>query len=202
LPSVLELARVRVRQALRAASRLVGRSRVESTGPVAIGGARVELQDAEDAETTVVFEATPIVEAREITRVAVTPQHSAFIAGRIACLAEEAPTSQRWLKFMEVHQVLPLCSGWTWTLGIKPDGTLVRIPTEGEWSETSQEFPDRTAANVALMEGAARYPELRDLIPSRPEDAEPCPTCGGTGELPPPIRCICGGLGWLPPIRS
>ena len=61
--------------------------------------------------------------------------------------------------------------------------------------------------NLVLFQGAKKYPELSELVPSRPPDAEDCSHCNGTGIEPmnekpgldeERIVCYCGGLGWLP----
>ncbi|MBW3563355.1 MAG: L,D-transpeptidase family protein [Acidobacteria bacterium] len=57
---------------------------------------------------------------------------------------------------------------------------------------------------MALCQGAKRYPELTDLLPKRPDDAQTCEFCDGSGlanDLPEHLResivCFCGGLGWI-----
>ena len=136
-------------------------------------------------------------------RVAVTPEVVAFIRERVRRFDEEAPEGVRRLNASAVreHEALPLVFGWTQTLAIRADGVLVRWTVE-EWPG-AQEFDERTWANLALVQGAARYPELTCLIPTRPPGAETCATCRGQGVIPgapKAVICRCGGTGWLPPL--
>jgi hypothetical protein len=137
-------------------------------------------------------------------RVAVTPEVSAFIRERVQRFEQEASEGVRGRNASAVreHEALPLFFGWTQTLAIRADGALVRWTVE-EWP-AAQEFDERTWVNVALVQGAARYPELASLIPTRPPDAETCPTCRGQGVIPgapSSVICTCGGTGWLPPLE-
>jgi hypothetical protein len=136
-------------------------------------------------------------------RVAVTPEVAVFIRERVQRFEQEAPEGVRRLNASAVreHEALPLFFGWTQTLAIRPDGVLVRWTVEG-WPG-AQEFDERTWVNVALVQGAARYPELASLIPTRPPEAETCPRCRGEGVIPAApkdVICTCGGTGWLRPI--
>jgi hypothetical protein len=60
---------------------------------------------------------------------------------------------------------------------------------------------------LVLFQGTRKYPELKELAPARPFDAEDYWHCGGTGVEPMSEKlgldeertvCYCGGLGWLP----
>jgi len=54
---------------------------------------------------------------------------------------------------------------------------------------------------VALVAAVERYPELRQLLPTRPSGALDCSVCAGTGRLLS-ARCgSCFGLGW-PALHS
>jgi hypothetical protein len=138
-------------------------------------------------------------------RVAVTPAQSAFIRERVERFdLEAADGERRYLSaLVRAHKALPLYSGWTETIAIHEDGVMVRWVTE-EWPG-AQELDDRTWVNLALVQGAARYPELRDLIPTRPDNALTCDSCQGAGRIPglpdnlKQIICGCGGIGWLYP---
>src|SRR5580765_8576355 len=110
-------------------------------------------------------------------RVAVTPEEAAFIRERVRRFDQEASAGVRLAESVRRHQALPLFVGWTETLAIREDGVLVRWVTE-EWPG-AQEFDDRTWVNLALVQGAVRYPELKGLVPRRPEGAETCPSCSG-----------------------
>jgi len=135
-------------------------------------------------------------------RVAVSPSESAFIRERVARFAEEAPPELCWERdHVQEHQALPLYLGWTETLAIREDGTLVSWTTE-EWPG-AREFAADNWINIALVHGAKRYPELRGLIPQRPGTAATCDGCNGSGivnGLPAGtnLLCKCAGLGWLP----
>jgi hypothetical protein len=138
-----------------------------------------------------------------MVRVAVTPREAAFILERVRRFEAEASEGVRKLNAAAVreHEALPLVFGWTQTLAIRADGTLVRWTVE-EWPG-AQEFSERTWANLALVQEAARYPELKALLPSRPPEAETCATCQGQGVIPGApegVVCSCGGTGWLPPL--
>ena len=134
-------------------------------------------------------------------RIQLTPEEVAFIRERIRQYpVEMPPTQQELANDVRRHDALPLYLGWTETLGIRPDGALVRWTTE-DWSGAT-DFDETTWRNIALVSGARRYPELARLIPSRPSDAIACESCGGAGHLPgvpPTIMCKCAGLGWLSP---
>ena len=133
-------------------------------------------------------------------RVAIGPEERLFIRERIARFAQEAPAKLRWLaEYVRLNQALPLYVGWTETAGIRADGTLVRWVTDDVTN--TQELADETWVNLALVQGAARYPQLKSLIPSRPTAAKTCDACLGTGAMigqPPDVICCCGGIGWLP----
>jgi hypothetical protein len=138
-------------------------------------------------------------------RVAVTPEQSAFIRARVERFDLEAPEGMRRFhsSFVRVHNALPLYSDWTRTFAIREDGVLVHWDTE-EWPGI-EEPSDRREVNLVLVQGAARYPELKGLIPARPDNALTCDSCQGSGHIPglpeelKSVICKCGGIGWLHP---
>jgi hypothetical protein len=132
-------------------------------------------------------------------RVSVTAEEGAFIRERIERFSVEGPESLQWqLPYIRAHSALPLYVGWTETAGIKPDGALIKWSTEGEWPGI-RELQEKTWVNLALVQGAARYPELKRLVPVRPEGAHTCDRCKGAGRFPsaPEFICECGGVGWI-----
>ena len=132
-------------------------------------------------------------------RVSVTAEEEAFIRARIERFAAEGPPNLHWqVPHMRIHAALPLYVGWTETAGIQPDGTLVRRSTEDDWPGV-RELKENTWVNLALVEGANRYPELKRLIPARPHGAVTCGACQGLGRFPqlPEVICECGGVGWI-----
>ncbi|HEY0710473.1 MAG TPA: hypothetical protein VGG33_26955 [Polyangia bacterium] len=138
-----------------------------------------------------------------MSQVPVTPEEAAFIRERIERFEQEAPADMRWqVSYVRENRALPLYVGWTETAGVRPDGTLVRWSTEEEWPGV-RELADAPWVNIALTEGAKRYPELRRLIPQRPAGARTCEQCAGSGtirNLPDDLKkiiCTCGGVGWL-----
>src|SRR3954466_4252477 len=97
-------------------------------------------------------------------RVSVTAEEGAFIRERIDRFSLEGPENLQWqLPHVRSHSALPIYVGWTETVAIQPDGTLVRWSTEGEWPGI-RELEDETWVNLALVQGSARYPELKRLI--------------------------------------
>lgn len=95
---------------------------------------------------------------------------------------------------------LPLQSGARGTIAIRRDGTLVYVR---DGAIVADEIDARERL-IALVVGAETYPELRELLPRRAEDAHACPACDGTGlplsdEAFHLVRCgTCCGLGFVP----
>jgi hypothetical protein len=136
-------------------------------------------------------------------QVAVTPEEAALLLERIARFENEASPQLLWqLPFVREHQALPLYVAWTETTGIRADGTLIRWVTEDGWGD-GRELGVIPWVNLALVQGAKRYPELRRLIPDRPKEARTCDQCNGSGTIPglsekyANLICKCGGIGWL-----
>jgi hypothetical protein len=98
--------------------------------------------------------------------------------------------------------VLPLWVDWTVFLAIRPDGGVIVVDHEAA-EPNPRPANDLTFVAIALVEGAARYPELAHLLPARPSGRSACTTCGGVGTLSMSrgsvvLHCVCGGLGWKP----
>lgn len=97
------------------------------------------------------------------------------------------------------YRALPLYEGWfAWAL-LTPEGEV--LEAEDSQRITRVDEPLRT---MFLVAGAERYPELKALLPVRPESAVACEVCGGTGwrSLEPGqeahLRCWdCRALGWV-----
>jgi hypothetical protein len=97
---------------------------------------------------------------------------------------------------------LPLCVDWGNCWAIKPGGQVVVFSHDQDDPELRIE-EDARLVNVALFQGSITYPELRELVPERPPEAEDCPFCTAKGIEPnalgeKEIVCYCGGLGWVP----
>jgi hypothetical protein len=53
----------------------------------------------------------------------------------------------------------------------------------------------------AIVLGSRRIPELRELLPVRPDGTPDCARCNGGGEIFGGVLCpACGGLGWEPKL--
>ena len=58
---------------------------------------------------------------------------------------------------------MPLYFGWTETIGIRPNGEIVRWSTEGDYNGTRL-VENQSWMLTALVAGADRYPELGSLL--------------------------------------
>jgi hypothetical protein len=133
-------------------------------------------------------------------RFAMPPELSAFLETRIVGYAAEAPETLRWeSRFVAEFAALPLYAGWTETIGIRPDGEVIRWSTEGDYSGV-RVVEDWISVLSALVTGAKRHPELRVLLPERPPVAVDC-SCRNLPLLASgQVLCgTCGGIGWLLP---
>jgi hypothetical protein len=98
--------------------------------------------------------------------------------------------------------VLPLWVDWTVFLAVRSDGELLVVDHDAA-DPNPRPANDLTFVAIALVEGAARYPELARFLPARPSGRTACSTCGGAGTLSMSrgsvvLHCVCGGLGWKP----
>lgn len=132
-------------------------------------------------------------------RLPVDPGTAEFIRGRAASFRH--PISRIEELAIDLG-VLPLWVDWTVFLAVGPDGQVVMVDHEAP-EPNLRPASDLTFVAIALVEGAARYPELVSLLPVRPKGRTSCTTCGGAGTLSMSrgtvvLHCICGGLGWKP----
>jgi hypothetical protein len=100
------------------------------------------------------------------------------------------------------QNALPLFGtvGEVWLL--RPDGTLWRA--DSDFGRKLEPLPNE-AQLTALAVGAQRYPFLRELLPSRPDNAVQCDACAGRGRIGPGevLFCYsCGTLGWVSPTAG
>ena len=137
-----------------------------------------------------------------MTRVQMTEDELAYIKARVESFPSEAAADWQWqCDFVQQFGALPLFLGWSETLGIRPDGALVRWSTEGEYSGV-RPVDSQVDVNLALIHGARRHPKLIKLVPQPPSEAIVCAQCHGTGRVAisdDPLVCACGGAGWVAP---
>jgi hypothetical protein len=99
------------------------------------------------------------------------------------------------------HRVLPLLVDWTGFWGLRADGEILFVGTEDGQGLVVE--IDARHQRIVLFQGAKKYRELEPLLPKRPDTAQDCPSCLGTGNInmpgiaPETIICYCGGCGWL-----
>ena len=133
------------------------------------------------------------------------PDMSNAVAARVAEWLRETPPHDIHRPYVEQFSVLPLTSDMGGLYGLMPSGEIVEFLWDQPMEPKVVTKPH--SVNVALFQGVRRYPELEPLLPERPDGADTCEMCDGTGrvgsELPEHLRdvviCYCGGAGWLPP---
>lgn len=79
---------------------------------------------------------------------------------------------------------------------LRPDGSTCALVEGG------RDEPDRWEENSAsehlsaLVIATKAFPELARLLPRRPNDAESCAACHGSGRIHGIVCGTCSGLGW------
>jgi hypothetical protein len=107
------------------------------------------------------------------------------------------PPQGEWVRPLALeHRAVPLYLGWTAVVCARESGEVWLYDTDRNtgWSHASA-FVRR----MALKHASGACPALVPALPVRPEEAVPCGSCKGTGELRAPLVCECGGYGWLIP---
>jgi hypothetical protein len=134
-----------------------------------------------------------------MARVPLSAEVARLIANRIASFLTDAPDRMRWqVGYVAEFGGLPLYPGWSETIGIRPDGQIIRWSTEGEYAGVVP-VEDPEWVLLALVAGARRYPELLPLLPQRGPGTIDCPCRAVPLLASGRVLCSqCGGLGWLP----
>jgi hypothetical protein len=124
-------------------------------------------------------------------------------------IRESTPDPLNLRRLASEAQVLPLFIDMGGVFAINTKGDIISFPLDGEPLQVEEKLPkieiDPRIRNIALYQGSKKYPELKNLIPLKPDNAQVCPHCGGSGIDPyaaklntDKIICYCGGLGWIP----
>jgi hypothetical protein len=100
-------------------------------------------------------------------------------------------------------EALPLYLDVGGVFAVKPTGEIVVISSDEPHTLRIEDDP--RICNIVFFQGSKKYPELSELVLSKPINAQLCPYCKGTGIAPTPpgvsgdqFVCYCGGLGWIP----
>lgn len=115
---------------------------------------------------------------------------------------QEWPTAG-WLRELACRfDALPIYADMGGTILLRPDGELLGVYDDGVPSVLEH----RGWRTIGLVSGAEFFPELRPLLPPRPNNAFDCHPCGGRGVerwwmegRKGVTSCSsCWGLGWIP----
>ena len=97
-------------------------------------------------------------------------------------------------------QALPIFPDISGCLALRPDGSLVFCEWDTWKCSEEIELEFRLAG---LVRGSEKYPELKSLLPKRPEAANDCEGCKGSGRFMLEGQVLknmfcgkCSGLGW------
>jgi hypothetical protein len=128
------------------------------------------------------------------------PRLSEAVRRRIDAI--EAHGLGGWLarRCKEKLNALPVVGNQVYLWALRPDGVVLRIDHEA-FSVPVEEVADPLTLYAVALHAARLFPELREMVPARPEGVEPCRSCGGTGTKPETgDGCLgCSGLGWRTP---
>ena len=123
------------------------------------------------------------------------------IIERLVAAALPSMTDPRVRQAVQLSGALPIELGMSGVTLLSTSGDVLFVPWESDGAPTP--LNDKVLKRAALVLAAQEHPELKALLPSRPEDSRSCPRCGGSGLIAalarePPFRCgECGGVGWL-----
>lgn len=102
-------------------------------------------------------------------------------------------------------QALPILWDLFTVYFLRPDGEVFALDLFE--AEAKPEIEKDVSVKITVINVATEwFPELKDLLPCRPDDAQDCPDCNGTGRLTinnyngqsVPIACPrCMTLGWF-----
>jgi hypothetical protein len=92
---------------------------------------------------------------------------------------------QKWTGFdseARSLQSLPIFPDLFTSYFLRPDGELFAV--DFSEAEPKSEIEKDIRIKITVINMAAEwFPELKDLLPCRPNDAQDCPDCNGTGRL-------------------
>jgi hypothetical protein len=126
----------------------------------------------------------------------ISPESGRLVQQRIDAL--DTADSRAWpARVCKEMNALPLHGNQVYLWALRPDGVVLCLDHESASHRVDAESDPLTRFAV-LVRGAARYPELRQIVPPPPSGAVRCEACGGTGsgEAPMPDCLKCNGLGW------
>jgi hypothetical protein len=102
-------------------------------------------------------------------------------------------------------KALPIYQDMSGCIALRPDGSMVFLDDQSR--KVSEDIEPQWRL-IALVNGSVKYPELKTLLPARPENAWNCQQCEGTGrfifenQVYESAFCgTCSGLGWLSELK-
>jgi hypothetical protein len=136
----------------------------------------------------------------------ISPEFGRRIQQRIDALDAADPRAWPVRVCKEEMNALPLHGNQIYLWALRPDGVVLCLDHESASHHVEEECDPLTLFAV-LVQGAKKYPELRQIVPPPPPGTQQCEACGGTGSgeswNPPAWGCPrCGGLGWSKNLLS
>src|SRR5262245_15299078 len=114
-------------------------------------------------------------------------------------LAREAAVHGRGAPFREIARGtggLPVHADLVGGLAVMADGRVVHY----SWETREVRDAGGDMTRLALARLVREHPAFAALLPARPDDAEDCGACAGSGRVPDGIDCAdCQALGWSAP---
>ena len=111
---------------------------------------------------------------------------------------ERAEATRELELFARKAQLLPVNTAQDNMLCLRADGAPVQVDTQAEPAAVKP-LRSPIGRQICCVQAAAKYPELKEIIPPRPLGATDCNECKAFA----PDPCgICAGLGWKLPLLA
>lgn len=125
-------------------------------------------------------------------------------------LQNNPPDPTRWDSYAHQLEAFPLGADIYAAWFVRPSGEVLVwsfLDSDDDYDHIRPE-PHAWMRHFAIREGTKHFPDLIELLPTRPFESVDCPTCQGVGftlrthknDPPSPWPCrLCDSLGWVEP---